>query len=165
MSDATIVLRDIAGDAATKAASKFNPSDDQLAQIDQPAEDNTWHEKPDFKNMKSNMQSKVPFSKRDAQNVADDANASAQQTSEGTTSDAAAQGADAAAKNTKSKLSDRMDEDQKQKLRDYRQRTNDYFKGKMPKERRDQIVLRLKKMVVEVQTHQDCKCSLSSGDT
>lgn len=43
MSDATVLLRDIAGDAATKAATKVNPDDEKLAQIDQPAEDNTWH--------------------------------------------------------------------------------------------------------------------------
>lgn len=43
VSDATVLLRDMAGDAATKAATKVNPDDEKLAQIDQPAEDNTWH--------------------------------------------------------------------------------------------------------------------------
>ena len=52
MNDATVLLRDIAGDAATKAATKINPSEEQLAQLDKPAEDNTWHEKPDFNQMK-----------------------------------------------------------------------------------------------------------------
>jgi hypothetical protein len=48
VSDAIVLLRDIAGDTAIKAASKLRPDEDALAQIDQPAEDNVWHEKPDI---------------------------------------------------------------------------------------------------------------------
>ena len=48
MSDATVLLRDMAGDAAQTAASKVNPSDDALNQIDRPAPDNTWHDTPDL---------------------------------------------------------------------------------------------------------------------
>lgn len=46
MSDATVLLRDIAADASQKAANQVRPSEDQLAQIDTPAEENVWHEKP-----------------------------------------------------------------------------------------------------------------------
>lgn len=46
MSDATVLLRDIAADASQKAANQARPSEEQLAQIDSPAEENTWHEKP-----------------------------------------------------------------------------------------------------------------------
>jgi hypothetical protein len=170
VNDASILLRDMAGDAATKAASKVNPSEDQLAQIDQPAEDNTWHETPDFKGMKSNLQAKIPIGKKDAQEAAGDATEAAHP--EGTRDPAAAadkaatdgvdgvdatSGAKAGTQNLTNKFSDRMDEDQKQKLREYRERTNNYFKGKLPQERRDQIIFRLKKMVVEIQTHQDCR--------
>lgn len=42
------MLRDMAGDAASKAANVVRPSEDQLSQIDQAAPENTWHEKPDF---------------------------------------------------------------------------------------------------------------------
>lgn len=48
MSDAVVLLRDIAGDTAAKAASKLRPDEDALAQIDQPAEANVWHEKPNI---------------------------------------------------------------------------------------------------------------------
>lgn len=67
MSDATILFRDIAGDTAQKAASKVNPSDEQLQQIDAPAEDNTWHEAPDLskQNIKSQIQSQLPVGKKD----------------------------------------------------------------------------------------------------
>lgn len=47
MSDATVLIRDIAADASQKAANQVRPNEDQLAQIDTPAEENVWHEKPD----------------------------------------------------------------------------------------------------------------------
>lgn len=172
VNDATILLRDIAGDAATKAASKVNPSDDQLAQIDRPAEDNTWHEVPDVQGYKEQMRSKVPIGKKDAKEAAGDATAAAHPDGSRDPADAADRaanegsqavdpktGAKAGAQNLQQKFSDRMDEDQKEKLRQYRERTNKYFKGKFPEERRDQVIFRLKKMVVEIQTHQDCRSS------
>ena len=73
MNDAVLLMRDIAGDAAQKAASNVKPSEEQLAQIDQPAEDNTWHEKPDIAGMKSQLQSKMPLSKKDVKESAQDA--------------------------------------------------------------------------------------------
>ena len=36
-----------------------------------------------------------------------------------------------------------------------RDQMNNYLKGKMPEERREQTIWRLKKMVVEIQGHQD----------
>lgn len=48
VSDAVVLLRDIAGDAASNAASKLKPDEDTLAQIDQPAQDNVWHDKPNL---------------------------------------------------------------------------------------------------------------------
>lgn len=67
MNDATILIRDIAGDAAEKAASKVNPNEDQLAQIDKPADDNTWHDVPDMStgNLKNQISSKLPIGKKD----------------------------------------------------------------------------------------------------
>ena len=159
MNDATIILRDIAGDAATKAAGKLNPSEDELAQIDQPADDHTWHEKPDVAGMKSNLQSKLPVGKKDlqasAQNASDTADAHAAGT--GDPNQDAKKGAKAGVQNFRNNLSSRFDDDQKEQLRQYRERTNNYFKEKVPKERRDQAIFRLKKMIVEIQTHQDCR--------
>jgi hypothetical protein len=67
VNDATILIRDIAGDAAEKAASKVNPNEDQLAQIDRPADDNTWHDVPDMStgNFKNQISSKLPIGKKD----------------------------------------------------------------------------------------------------
>ncbi|KAK5113743.1 hypothetical protein LTR85_010760 [Meristemomyces frigidus] len=174
LSDATILLRDIAGDAATKTANKVNPSDDQLSQIDKPAEDNVWHDKPDMSRdtLMNQAKSKMPIGKKDLQDAAGDAtqqahpsgsrdpteaaDLAARDQQQGTDSGVdAASGAKAGAQNLKDKVSAGTDDDQKQKAREYRDRTNEYFKNKLPKERREQIVYRLKKMVVEIQGHSD----------
>ena len=68
MNDAWIVARDIAGDGAQKAATKVRPSEDELAQVDQPAEENTWHEKPDFGKHKEQFTSRFKKSKEDVSN-------------------------------------------------------------------------------------------------
>lgn len=148
----------MAGDAAQKAATKVNPSDDDLAQIDAPAEDHTWHDKPNYGELKSNIQNKMPIKKQDAKEAAQDAanKAQADANQEPLASDASKSGAKTGAKNLQANLSSRFDDDQKEKLRQYRERTNNYFKEKVPKERRDQAIYRLKKMIVEIQTHQDC---------
>nr|POE76723.1 uncharacterized protein c32a11.02c [Quercus suber] len=175
LSDATVLLRDIAGDAAQKTADKVNPSDEQLDAMDKPAPDNTWHESPDLSkdNIKNQLKSNLPIGKKDVQDAVGDATQAAhpsgsrdpqdaanlaaheQQTGQQTGLDAQA-GAKTGAQNLKQKISDGTDEDQKQKAREYRARTNQYFKDKFPKERKDQLVYRLKKMVVEIQGHQDC---------
>ena len=172
-----MLLRDIAGDAAQKAANKVNPSEDELQQIDRPAEDNTWHEKPDFQSMKQDYQNKLPLSKKDVQDAASKAGGdAAQQANPDGSRDPAAvadrtarekqdgvatgvdpkTGAKQGAQNFKNQLNNRFDDDQKEKMRKYRERTNNYFKDKVPKDRREQTIFRLKKMVVEIQNHSDC---------
>lgn len=177
-----MLLRDIAGDAATKTASKVKPGEDQLNQIDEPAEDNTWHETPDLSrgNLKNQLKSRAPIGKQEAQDAAGDAtqaahpsgsrdpaeaaDLAAQDQQQGTDSGVdAAGGAKVGAQNLKNKISDGTNEDQKQKAREYRERTNAYFKDKVPKERRDQVIYRLKKMIVEIQGHSDCKSMVRSS--
>lgn len=109
--------------------------------------------------MKSNLQSKMPMSKKDVQESANAAGNTANANAQGTGDDKqdAKQGAKAGIQNFTSNVSGRFDEDQKQQMREYRERTNNYFKEKVPKDRRDQVIFRLKKMIVEIQTHQDCR--------
>jgi hypothetical protein len=178
VSDATVLLRDIAGDAATKAANKVNPGEEELGRLDEAAPDNTWHEKPDLSrdNLRQQMQSRMPIGKKDLQDAAGDATqnahpegardpqdlgerAAADQQNNTDSGIDAASGAQAGAQNLKDKLSANTSEDQKQRSREYRDRTQNYFKTKLPKDRREQIVFRLKKMVVEIQGHSDCKIS------
>lgn len=40
----------------------------------------------------------------------------------------------------------------------YGQQAKEYLSEKVPKERREQAIWRLKKMVIEIQGHSDCKC-------
>lgn len=63
MNDAWIIARDIAGDASQKAANKLRPSEEQLSQIDEPAEENMWHEKPDFGKHKEQLTSRFKKAK------------------------------------------------------------------------------------------------------
>lgn len=176
MSDATVLIRDIAGDAAQNAAATIKPDEERLQSLDEPAPDNTWHEAPDLSkdNLKSQIQSKVPIGKSDAKKAAGDvtqashpsgsrdpadaanlAQQEAQQGNQSTSLDPNA-GAQAAKANARQAYDENVDEDQKQKAREYRERTNEYFKKKVPKERREQTIYRLKKMIVEIQGHSDC---------
>lgn len=178
LSDATILLRDIAGDAATKTADKVNPTDEQLNQIDRPADDNTWHEVPDMSkgNLQSQLKDKLPFGKKDAQQAVDQAAGDASQAAHPAgardpieTAQLAAQeqqegisqgvNVQAGVEQVKQNISENIPEQDKQQAREardrQRERFNNYIKGKMPEERREQTIWRLKKMVVEVQGHQD----------
>lgn len=181
MSDATVLIRDIAGDAAQKAANKVNPDDEQLAQIDQPADDNTWHDVPDMS--KDNLKAKLPFGKKDAKDAANEvagdatqaahptgsrdpnaaADLAAREQQEGINTGLDAQGgARAGLETLKNKASENVPDEHKDKGREYKDRTANYLKGKMPQERREQTIWRLKKMIAEIQGHQDCTHSIDS---
>lgn len=180
MSDATVLIRDMAGDAAQKAASKVNPSEDELNQIDEPAEDNTWHDVPDLSkdNLKSQAKSKYneqkPFSRSDAKNALGDATQAAHPTGSRDPTDAAElayrdqqqggnsgmdaqHGARQGASNLRDQARQNIPDETQDKAREGRDRTKGYLKDKIPEERRDQTIYRLKKMIVEIQGHQDCE--------
>ncbi|KAI9827828.1 MAG: hypothetical protein M1832_004317 [Thelocarpon impressellum] len=182
LSDATILIRDMAGDAAQNAAGRVNPSQDRLAQIDRPADDNTWHEVPDLSRDNLRNQAKGQFNKQkpfdqndvkaaagdatqashpgDSRDPADAAALAAQDQQRGTASgvDASA-GVSAAANTLRDKAAQNVPDDTKDRARDTANKTRDqtknYLSNKMPQERREQIIWRLKKMVVEIQGHQD----------
>ncbi|KAL8998295.1 MAG: hypothetical protein Q9169_002609 [Polycauliona sp. 2 TL-2023] len=160
LSDATILLRDIAGDAAQNAANRVNPSQDQLSQIDQAADDNTWHDVPDLsrdnlRNQAKNTYNKnKPLSRADVQNVAGGA-ADQSQTGEGVDPDVARQQGAQGLSQLRDQASANVPDETKDQAKNFRDRTTNYAKEKLPKERRDQSIFRLKKMIVEVQSHQD----------
>jgi hypothetical protein len=164
----------MAGDAATNLARRTKPSEDQLAQIDAAAEDNTWHEAPNLskENLKSQMQATYnknkPFGK---EGVKDAAAVASQETSGSTdpavTADSAADGtvgrtdavagAAAGAEHLKDQASaNEIKEKANEKRRQLSVSAKNYLAGKMPEERREQTIWRLKKMVVEIQGHSDC---------
>ncbi|KAL8657605.1 MAG: hypothetical protein Q9226_001748 [Calogaya cf. arnoldii] len=160
LSDATILLRDIAGDAAQNAANRVNPSQDELSQIDQAADDNTWHDVPDLsrdnlRNQAKNQYNKQkPLSRQDVKNVAGSA-ADQSQTSEGVDPDQARQQGSQGMSQLRDQTSANVPDETKDKAKNLRDRTTNYAKEKLPKERRDQSIFRMKKMIVEIQSHQD----------
>ncbi|KAH7384117.1 hypothetical protein DE146DRAFT_667909 [Phaeosphaeria sp. MPI-PUGE-AT-0046c] len=170
LSDASVLLRDIAGDAAQNTATKVKPSEDKLNQIDQPAEDNTWHDTPNLSkdNLKAQAKQSLPFGKGDAKQAAGDITQAAHPDGSRDPRDTAQLGAheaqtgqstglnaQAAANVAKEKVEQNVSEEDKDKARARRDQLNNYLKGKMPEERREQTIWRLKKMVVEIQGHQD----------
>lgn len=166
MSDATILLRDIAGDAATNAATRVRPNEEKLAQIDRAADDNTWHDAPDFSkdNMKKQFQSTYK-----GNDPAQDADAVAQNAVQTTQATGDAYSGLDAAKQTAQERTGVTDEDKekakqasKRKTDEYRAKTRDYLGKKMPQERREQTIWRLKKMVIECQQHPDYQEAIST---
>ncbi|KAE8387870.1 hypothetical protein BDV23DRAFT_160112 [Aspergillus alliaceus] len=161
LNDAWIIVRDIAGDASQKAAGQVRPSEEQLSQVDEPAEENTWHEKPDYKKHKENFTSRFRKNKATAEQQANEVVDSATQaTTAGQQSESAEQtdghaGANVGAQKTKEKLSENIPEEKKSRARDLSGRTKGYLSKKMPKERREQAIWRLKKMVIEIQGRAD----------
>lgn len=178
LNDATILIRDIAGDAASNAANKINPNEDDLAQIDKPADDNTWHDVPDMsagnikKQVKSTYSKQTPLHQEDLKVAAGDANQAAHPDGSRDPTDTAAlaqrdqqqginsgvdgqAGAQNAASTLKQRASENVPEETKEKGRKTREQTKNYLSKKMPQERREQTIWRLKKLVVECQGHPD----------
>ncbi|KAI1326688.1 hypothetical protein F5Y16DRAFT_374384 [Xylariaceae sp. FL0255] len=166
LSDATILLRDMAGDAATNAATKVKPSDEKLAQIDEPATDHTWHDAPDFSKENLRKQAQGIYKKSPTEDAKDAA---------ATTADAARQpdgtidaqagtsvGRDVVSEKINANTSEEDREAVKKTSAAYRARVNEYLKKKMPEERRDQTVWRLKKMVLECQQHPDYQQAITT---
>ncbi|PHH82895.1 hypothetical protein CDD83_3149 [Cordyceps sp. RAO-2017] len=170
LKDSTILLRDMAGDAATSAATRVRPSDDQLTQMDRAADDNTWHDAPNFskENLKKQAQNIYGGSpKKDAQEVA---NAGSDAAAPAGTSDPRAvdkvAGRNAAVTAAKNKIDQNIDPETKEKLKqrneEYRRRAKEYFNKKMPQDRKEQIIFRLKKMILECQQHPDYSTAIQT---
>ncbi|KAG5930364.1 hypothetical protein E4U53_002261 [Claviceps sorghi] len=162
LNDSIVLFRDMVGDAATTAAGHIRPSEEQLTQVDSAAEDNTWHDKPDFSKENLQKQAKGLYggdAKKDAKQVANATqNAALPQGTQSQQVDHAA--AQNALKTTAGqKIDDKVDPETKEKIKkrneEYRRKTKEYFNKKMPEERKDQIIFRLKKMVLECQQHPD----------
>ena len=168
LSDAVVLMRDIAGDAAQNVAGKVNPSEDRLNQIDDAAEDNTWHDVPDLSrdNLRNQARDTVnknkPFSRQEARDAAEQGADQAQQhPSAGQDNrQAGASGLRHAADNLQSRAQQNVPDERQEDVKKTKdatiQKSKNYMSKKMPQERREQTIWRLKKMVVEIQGHSDC---------
>ena len=179
LNDAVILLRDVASDAASKAASRAGPSEEQLRQMDDPAPDHEWRDAPNLskdaltQQVREKLGKRKPIDHDDLREVVGDAAQAADRTAGSRDprdlADRAAQdqqqgtqsGVDAVSglRTGAAELTHRVEENvpeessSRQRVREYRDRTQKYLKGKIPLERREQTIWRLKKMVVEIQAH------------
>lgn len=177
MSDAVVLLRDVAGDAAQNVAGKVNPSEDRLNRIDDPAEDDTWHDVPDLS--RDNLRSQArdtfnknkPFDRNEARDAANQGVESAQQHPSQDEREAGREGLRDAAHNLQSRAEQNVPDERKEDVKNAKnatvQNTKNYANKKFDQDRRDQTVWRLKKMVVEIQGHSDCMfwCVPSEDDS
>jgi Family of unknown function (DUF5923) len=176
LEDSTFLLRDILADGAAKATGTIRPDQDRLANIDEPAPDHQWHEEPPtFGDIKDSLKSKVQAGQQQAQEHAEGVSRDAAQgaTGQSDPGEAAGRAADEHANDTsradvdqsagasaawesaKQRVSDAVPDEHKDKAQDSKERTKGYFKEKVPEERRNKTIFRLKKMVVEIQQHED----------
>lgn len=178
LQDAQIILRDIVGDAATKTARNVRPSQDQLNQVDRPADDDTWHDVPELsrQNFKQTAREHIdrnkPLSRDDAKTAAQLATQRAHPNGQSDPKDLAHQatseqrhgenrgidakgGLQSGIDHIQQRADEQMPDEHKDRAREYRERTSRYFQDKLPEERRDQAIWRMKKMVVEIQGHED----------
>ncbi len=171
LNDASILIRDMAGDAAQNAANRVNPHEDQLAQLDEAAEENTWHDVPDLSKNSLRSQAKAtydkqrPFGKDDVNQAANNAASAAdrQPTVDGEYNQQSGQaGAQAAAGTLREQASANVPEETKQRGNQVAKAAKGYLSEKMPKQRREQTIWRLKKMITEIQGHSDCMLHPSS---
>lgn len=147
--------------------------------MDDPAPDHQWHEPPNFNkdNIKQQFREKAnrkaPVDENDLREVTGNATQAAdpngnrdpRRTAEGVANErqrgqanggvnlkaGLVHGVDELAQRTK----EGIPEEQKDRARENRERTRRYLHSKMPRERREQTIWRLKKMIVEIQSHQD----------
>ncbi|KAI2621038.1 hypothetical protein GGS21DRAFT_386633 [Xylaria nigripes] len=165
LSDATLLIRDMAGDAATTAVTKVRPSEEKLSQIDHPAEDNTWHEAPNLskENMRAQLQNAYKRGTGQDDNKPGSAGIDGDRQPNGQPSQVGDQST-AGAISDKAKAA--SSEENQQKARnmaaDYRRQAREYLNKKVPQERRDQTVWRLKKMVLECQQHPDYQKAITT---
>ncbi|KOS16962.1 Uncharacterized protein ESCO_004645 [Escovopsis weberi] len=163
LSDATVLLRDMIGDGAANAADIIRPSEEKLGQIDDAAPDNTWYEKPDLSKEGLRTQMKGMYKgdvKEDAKDVAKSAGGAAASERDKNDSGRVGQAAAGTAKarqKAHQKLDEKLDQETREKAKEraeeFRRKAREYLKKKMPQERRDQVVFRLKKMILECQQH------------
>ncbi|KAI0541862.1 hypothetical protein GGR58DRAFT_510663 [Xylaria digitata] len=166
LNDASILIRDMAGDAATHTAAEVRPSEEKLSQIDQPADDNTWHEAPNFskENIRSQLRSVYKRSPTEDAKDATNATIEGARQPDGTLDPQA--GAQTASGVVSEKINANTSEEDRESAKktaaEYRRRAREYLNSKVPQERRDQTVWRLKKMVLECQQHPDYQQAITT---
>lgn len=183
LKDATVLFRDMAGDAAQSAANRINPSEDELNDIDRPAPDDTWHDVPDVKGqLKQRYQEQKPFGRSEmkqamgnatqagnpgeSRDPADAADLAVRDYREGGSGGNAQEGLRAGVDTLRGHASENIPDETKDKAKDKahhaRESGQEYINKKIPQERRDQAIFRLKKMITEIQGHRDYQTAVDT---
>jgi hypothetical protein len=162
--DAGVIGRDIFADAAVKAGDIARPDQDRLAQADQPAPHNEFHD-----DIPSALQSKSPEQKEaDRKKVeAEAAQAKARAVEAANKvdpNDPTNPGSQDAVKQQaqvqKDVLLNKIPQEHRERIEEHKDKTINYFQDKFPEERRDHFIYRLKKVIVECQRHRDWQDSV-----
>lgn len=166
LSDASLLIRDMAGDAAANAATKVKPSEEKLNQLDMPADDNTWHEAPNVSKENFRSQLQGVYKSNPSADARDTANTSIEgaRQPDGTLNPQAGiqAGTGAVSEKIDANISEEDRETAKKAAAEYRRKAREYLNKKVPQERRDATVWRLKKMVLECQQHPDYQQAITT---
>ncbi|KAK0555228.1 hypothetical protein OC861_000504 [Tilletia horrida] len=155
--DFGVIGRDIFADAAIKAADLARPDEEKLAQADQPAPDNHFHDNIPGEKATSKVQQAL--AEADAKKAKEEAASHAEDVANAVDPNASADANKAAladvAKEKANLIKDKIPDKHKELIKQHANAASEYFKDKFPQERRDQFIFRLKKIVVELQRHRD----------
>ncbi|CEH13156.1 hypothetical protein CBOM_01096 [Ceraceosorus bombacis] len=153
-SDLGTIGRDIFADAASFTANKTRPDEAALAQVDQPAPENEFHD--DIPEALKKSQKAATDGKADAKDeAAKAADQTAQALDPNATADQNKDNVAKAAQEQKEKLLAKIPDKHKDIAKEHAEKTKNYFKENFPERRRNLFIYRLKKVLVECQRHRD----------
>lgn len=164
LSDAKILGRNIFADAASNVAERSRPRKEEVETIGAAAPPNDFSEEPtlgaESPGISTTPQAVVPKALKESDSPetqpsmreAEDSNVVAQSPKDASTK---------AAKSRFQSISNRVPEKHKQTARKEADNAKKYLQKQFPKERQDQLISRLKKVIVECQAHQDYQKSIS----
>ena len=165
LSDATILFRDMAADGAAKATQRLRPGQDRLETLDEPAPDHTWHEgPPSAREIKDSIRNKLRLASdqtaQEAKGVSQDVSQAARTQRDAQDENFNRDVDESSAARTgwqsvRDRASGKIPDSHKDTARQWKTDATDYLKEKIHPERREKTIHRLKKMIIEIQLHED----------
>lgn len=172
LEDLLLLVRDMAAEGASKVTSKLRPDQHRFDKIDEPAPDHTWHEKPpSLGKMKDILRPKAQEARNQTQTLFGQAQQEAQDVEKVSPSvydQSDPQGADrgdidsatnvelqTAEQHLSGHIPDEHKDQARHVIESTKNQAKDYLKEKIPQERRENTIVRLKMMVAEIQQHED----------
>ncbi|KAL5615056.1 uncharacterized protein BROUX77_000893 [Berkeleyomyces rouxiae] len=169
--DAGILFREIASDAATTASRIFRPKAEDLAQIDEPAEDDVWYSEPDISGFRTRARNMIDQSRLEARELTDSFERAAVNLAAPANSrrrrlsgkEMRKKALKIAARKPSEKAMKRQDSQRtKSRKEKMRRDAKEYFQRKVPKARQESVVFRLKKLLQECQHNGDYRVAVTA---